>query len=79
MSNGERAVIGGDSSHHPFQLMHPDWSPSFDVDPEQSARTRDALFDRVIDEERTWAGGHWPHPGFGRIVRLEGKRIFQAL
>lgn len=72
-------MIAGDSSHHPVQLMHPDWSPSLDVDPLQSAKTRDALFERVIDEERTWIAGHWEHPGFGRIVRLEGKRIFQAL
>jgi glyoxylase-like metal-dependent hydrolase (beta-lactamase superfamily II) len=79
MSNDERAVIAGDSSHHPFQLMHPDWSPSFDADPQQAAKTRDSLFDRVIDEERLWVAGHWPHPGIGRIVRLEGKRIFQAL
>jgi glyoxylase-like metal-dependent hydrolase (beta-lactamase superfamily II) len=79
MSAGERAVIGGDASHHPAQLMHPDWSPAFDTDPIQSAKTRDRLFDRVIEEERTWIAGHWEHPGIGRIVRLEGKRVFQAL
>ena len=79
MSNGERAVIAGDSSHHPVQLLHPDWSPpALDVDPIQSATTRDALFERVIDEERTWIAGHWEYPGFGRIFRLEGKRTFQA-
>lgn len=79
MSGGERAVVVGDASHHPVQLMHPDWSPSYDEDPELAGRTRDALFDRVIDENRTWIAGHWDHPGVGRIVRLEGKRVFQAL
>ncbi len=79
MSGGERAVVVGDASHHPAQLLHPDWSPAFDTDPVQSAKTRDALFDRAITEDRTWIAGHWQYPGIGRIVRLEGKRLFQAL
>jgi hypothetical protein len=33
----------------------------------------------AADDGRTWIAGHWPHPGIGRIVRLEGKRVFQAL
>ena len=78
-SNGERAVIGGDASHHPAQLIHPDWSPAFDLDPVQSAKSRDALFERVIDAQATWIAGHWKYPGMGRIVRLDGKRQFRAL
>jgi glyoxylase-like metal-dependent hydrolase (beta-lactamase superfamily II) len=79
MSAGERAVIIGDASHHPAQLIHPDWSPAFDTDPMQSAATRDRLFEWAIDEGRTWIAGHWEHPGLGRLVRLDGKRVFQAL
>ena len=78
-SAGERAVIVGDASHHPVQLTHPDWSPPFDSDPELAGRTRDALFDRSIAEGRTWLAGHWEHPGMGRIVRLDGRRVFKAL
>jgi glyoxylase-like metal-dependent hydrolase (beta-lactamase superfamily II) len=78
-SQGERAIIIGDVSHHPLQLDHPDWSPSADVDPVQSAATRRSLMDAAADDGRTWIAGHWPHPGIGRIVRLEGKRVFQAL
>ncbi|MCK9519257.1 MAG: MBL fold metallo-hydrolase [Dehalococcoidia bacterium] len=78
-SQGERAVIVGDASHHPVQLEHPDWSPAFDVDPVLSAESRDRLFDEAAADGRTWIAGHWQHPGFGRIVRLEGKRVFQAL
>ena len=78
-SQGERAVIVGDSSHHPIQLIHPDWSPSFDWDPKLSVTTRERLFDWAIDEERTWIAGHWEHPGVGRLVRLDGTRTFRAL
>lgn len=79
MSQGERAVVVGDASHHPVQLVHPDWSPSADYDPVQSANTRDRLFDWAIEEGRTWLAGHWQHPGIGRLVRLEGVRTFRAL
>jgi glyoxylase-like metal-dependent hydrolase (beta-lactamase superfamily II) len=78
-SQGERAVIIGDASHHPVQLEHPDWSPAFDTDPVLSAQSRDRLFDDCVADGRTWIAGHWQHPGFGRIVGLEGKRVFQAL
>lgn len=78
-SAGERAVIVGDASHHPAQLLHPDWSPPFDTDPVQSAKSRDRLFDMAIDEQRLWIAGHWEHPGLGRLVRLDGKRVFRAL
>lgn len=44
-----------------------------------SAGTRDRLFDWAIDEGRTWIAGHWEHPGIGRLIRLDGKRQFQAL
>jgi glyoxylase-like metal-dependent hydrolase (beta-lactamase superfamily II) len=78
-SQGERAIVIGDASHHPMQLDHPDWSPSADTDPVQSAATRQRLFDAAADDGRTWIAGHWPHPGIGRILRLDGKRVFQAL
>jgi len=78
-SAGKRAVIVGDASHHPVQLTHPDWSPSFDVDPIQSAKTRDRLFDQAIEDERTWIAGHWEYPGMGRLLRVDGVRTFRAL
>lgn len=78
-SQGERAVIIGDASHHPVQLVHPDWSPTADWDPVMSASTRDRLFDWAIEEDRTWIAGHWEHPGLGRLIRLDGKRQFRAL
>lgn len=78
-SAGERAVIVGDASHHPVQLDHPDWSPSADVDPVLSARTREGLFEAAESDGRAWIAGHWQYPGFGRILRLNGKRVFKAL
>lgn len=78
-SQGERGIIIGDASHHPIQLTHPDWSPSFDTDPVLAALTRDRLFDEAAADGRIWLAGHWPYPGIGRILRVEGKRTFRAL
>ena len=79
VSQGERAVIVGDASHHPVQLLHPDWSPAFDNDPLLAGKTREWLLDWAIDEQRLWMAGHWEHPGIGRLLRLDGKRTFRAL
>jgi glyoxylase-like metal-dependent hydrolase (beta-lactamase superfamily II) len=73
-SGGEKVVILGDVSHSPIQLLHPDWSSPFDVDPIESAQTRAKLFERIEQEGLTVAAGHYPYPGFGGIVRVEGKR-----
>jgi glyoxylase-like metal-dependent hydrolase (beta-lactamase superfamily II) len=78
-SAGEKAIIVGDASHHPVQLDHPDWSPGADCDPLMSARTRERLFEDAIADGRTWVAGHWVFPGMGRILRVDGRRVFRAL
>ena len=72
-------LILGDASHSPVQIVRPDFSPQYDTDPEQSARTRAALFDRIEQEGLKVAAGHYPYPGLGGIVRVEGKRRWQPL
>ena len=78
-SGTEKVVILGDASHTPVQLLHPEWSPRYDTDGEMSARTRADLFDRIEQEGLTVAAGHYPAPGFGGIVRVEGKRRWRPL
>jgi glyoxylase-like metal-dependent hydrolase (beta-lactamase superfamily II) len=76
---GQRAVIIGDASHHPFHVAHPDWASPIDVDPALAIITRDRLYDLAADDQRVVIGGHWHHPGWGRIVRDDGARIFRPL
>jgi glyoxylase-like metal-dependent hydrolase (beta-lactamase superfamily II) len=78
-SRGEKALITGDVLSNPAQISEPGWAPIFDADGEQAAATRRALIDRIEAEGMTIAAGHFPRPGFGRIVRLEGRRYWQAL
>ncbi|HYM15861.1 MAG TPA: MBL fold metallo-hydrolase [Dehalococcoidia bacterium] len=77
-SAGQSAVILGDVAHSPVQVTE-NWSGIFDLDPVMAATTRDALMRRLADEGHLLAAGHFPHPGFGRIVQVEGKRHWRAL
>lgn len=70
-SQGQRAVITGDMTHHPCQLAHPDWSPLFDSDPQAAAQTRARLFGEWADAELLVIGTHYAEPTAGR-VRREG-------
>jgi glyoxylase-like metal-dependent hydrolase (beta-lactamase superfamily II) len=78
VSGGERAVITGDVISNPAQIHEPDWQPVFDRDGDEAAATRRALLDRIEAEGMTVAAGHFPAPGFGRVLRLDGQRYWQA-
>ncbi len=74
-----QALILGDVSHHPLQLDQPAWGVRFDVDPEQADATRIATFDRIESRGEILAGGHWPGPGWGRVVTRDGRRRFEPI
>lgn len=68
-SEGARAVITGDMTHHPCQLVHPAWSPPFDSDPKQAAEVRARLFAQWADEEALVIGTHYAAPTAGKVRR----------
>ena len=78
-SQGQTGLILGDAAHHPVQVSEPGWSPGADVDPALSGATRRSLMDRFEREGTLIAAGHFPAPGFGRVVRLEGRRQWQGI
>lgn len=71
-SRGEEAVITGDMIHHPCQIGHPEWSSAADVDPDQSAVTRDTFLARYADRPVLIIGTHFAGPTAGRIVKDGG-------
>lgn len=79
VSGGEAGVIIGDVAHHPAQLTETGWSPIFDMNPALACETREKLAQRIEDGRMIAIGGHFPHPGVGRIVRVAGKRTWRAL
>ena len=78
-SDGERAYILGDVAHSVAQAHYTDWSPIFDVDPALSRQTRHSVLDQLEAEGTLVSAGHFPHPGFGRFVRGETRRVWQGI
>ena len=78
-SQGEKGIILGDVAHHPFQVQETGWGHRADIDPDGAIETRKAVMDRIEAEGLRVAAGHFPAPGFGEIIRLEGKRYWKAL
>jgi glyoxylase-like metal-dependent hydrolase (beta-lactamase superfamily II) len=78
-SKGERALVLGDAAHSPVQVQEPDWVSRADMDPELTRQTRLTLLDRLERDEIIVAAGHFAAPGFGKIVRLRGRRYWQGL
>jgi glyoxylase-like metal-dependent hydrolase (beta-lactamase superfamily II) len=68
-SEGQRAVITGDMTHHPCQMAHPEWSPPFDSDGQASARMRRHMFEQWADTPVLVIGTHYAGPTAGHVVR----------
>jgi hypothetical protein len=78
VSGGQRALILGDVAVHPAQITETDWSMVQDMDQELAAKVRKQVLDRVEAEHSTLVVCHFPEPGFGNLVRVEGRRYWQG-
>ena len=79
-SQGEKAMVVGDVLHNKAQVQESSWCASFDLDKEQSRRSREKVLDMAEKEEYVIAAGHFtPGDHIGKVVRLEGRRYWQAL
>lgn len=79
VSNGARALITGDVAHHPVQLSEPEWETAMDLNPALAIASRKALIARAEAERALVIGGHFPAPGFGRLVNLGERRVWRAV
>jgi glyoxylase-like metal-dependent hydrolase (beta-lactamase superfamily II) len=78
-ADGQRLLILGDVLFHPGQVMRPDIVFSFDMDPETNIASRRRVIEQLAEERSIAAGGHFPEPGFGRIVDEAGEWRWQPL
>jgi glyoxylase-like metal-dependent hydrolase (beta-lactamase superfamily II) len=78
-SGGEGTMFSGDVFSHPAYITDPDMEFPSDTDTEQGKRTRHAMLGRIQDEGLTVVVDHFKDPGWGKVVRVEGRRIFRAL
>lgn len=73
-SQGEKCVFTGDVCHHQiYDPYHPEWffHMDFDTDPQQGARSKQAIMEKVVAEGIRFHGYHFPFPGLGDMVAIE--------
>jgi glyoxylase-like metal-dependent hydrolase (beta-lactamase superfamily II) len=78
-SEGKRAVITGDVTHHPCQLAHPEWATSFDSDRQAAATTRAKMFAEWADQPILVIGTHYAAPTAGHVKRDGAVFRFEVL
>ena len=76
-SAGEQACICGDVIVHPAQVTEPGWAFVADEDKEATATGRRAMLAWLEADSVMLAAGHFPAPGFGRVVRNGGVRRWE--
>ena len=77
-SQGVKALITGDSFHHPCQMAHVDWASSADVDPQASTATRENMLRDYADSDVLIIGTHFATPTAGHIRQNDGGYWFDV-
>ena len=77
-SQGARAVITGDTMHHPSQIARPHWTARFDSDHATANATRARLLAQWADQRILVIGTHFPAPTAGYIRRDGGTYLFHV-
>lgn len=78
-SGGEHCFVLGDLAHHPIIANETDWVHRFDWDAEQAREQRERVLGRLEQDGTLVAAGHFPQPGFGRFVRIDGRREWRPI
>jgi len=78
-SQGQRGIVIGDVLHNAVQVHETDWVSRADIDPEQTRVTRRSLMEQLERDGIPVAAVHLAAPGFGKIVRLQDRRVWQGL
>lgn len=68
-SQGQKAIITGDSMHHPCQIAEPDWAVTFDTDGTMASDCRKSLLNDIVDEPILLIGTHFAPPAAGHVIR----------
>jgi len=72
-SEDQRAIITGDSFHHPCQIARADWGTYADIDRHGGAETRHKVLEEIVGSDTLLIGSHFSSPTAGRIVADGGR------
>lgn len=71
-SEGERLLHVSDAVLYQLHLEYPQWTPVFDISPEQAAASKRRIFDEAAEPEVLVFAHHFPpFPNLGRILDKE--------
>jgi glyoxylase-like metal-dependent hydrolase (beta-lactamase superfamily II) len=80
VSEGERLLHVSDAVLHPLHLEYSEWTPVFDISPEQAAASKRRIFDRAAEEETMVFAHHFPpFPNLGHILDKEEGWLWQPI
>ena len=66
-SQGRHAMFCGDTLHHPIQVLKPEWSSSYDTDPDEARRTRKAILKLAAGRDALLLPAHFGMPNCGYV------------
>ena len=78
-SRNERALVVGDILGSPMQATETDLHYAPDWDGPMGIKTRRDILDRAEREGAAVIGSHLSYPGWGMMIRWEGRRYWKAL
>ncbi|MBT3995507.1 MAG: MBL fold metallo-hydrolase [Chloroflexi bacterium] len=78
-SNNERALLVGDILGSPMQATETDLHYSPDWDGPMGIKARKDILDSAEQEDAVVIGSHLSYPGWGTMIRWEGRRYWKAL
>lgn len=78
-SKNERALLVGDILGSPMQATETAFHYSPDWDGQMGIEIRNSILDRAEKEQAIVIGSHLSYPGWGMMVRWEGRRYWKAL
>jgi glyoxylase-like metal-dependent hydrolase (beta-lactamase superfamily II) len=75
----QRAILLGDIFHNNVQVEHPDWTNTFDHDPDLAKRTRQYVLHELAKPETIGIASHFANAVFGRVTLAQGKYQWHML
>jgi glyoxylase-like metal-dependent hydrolase (beta-lactamase superfamily II) len=71
-SGSEQLLLTADLAYHPVVNIDRPWRPGPDRDKEAALVARRRIFDRAAAEQMLVLGFHYPFPGLGRMLKIDG-------
>jgi glyoxylase-like metal-dependent hydrolase (beta-lactamase superfamily II) len=79
-SDDESLLHVSDAVLYPLHLEHPEWTPVFDIDPEQASASKRRIFDLAAEEEALVFAHHFPpFPNLGHVHKQEQGWLWQPI